>query len=122
MLYIGLGSTLVFFDPAVFVFISGKAVWTSVGFLVLALWGVSIIVAFINCRIYYGDEGFVAKKFLGIKRMVSYSQVTAIRENSHEAYIYIGKTRIMVDGFAIGRQQFIKYVKKKYKANNNGQR
>ena len=46
---------------------------------------------------------------------------TAIKENMHETYIYIGKRRVMVDEFSIGGKEFINLVKKKYRTLHNGQ-
>ena len=75
---------------------------------------ISLIVGFINCRISYDEDGFVSKNFLGIKRKFTYDQVTAIKENLRESYIYMGDRRVMVDQLAVGGDEFIKLVKKKY--------
>lgn len=85
-------------------------------FLLFSLLGMSLIVAFINCRISYDQNGFVHKSFFGIKRQFTYDQVTAIKENAHEKYIYVGKKRLMVDELLIGGNDFIKFVKKEYRA------
>lgn len=68
----------------------------------MSLLGMSLVVAFVNCRISYDEERFVAKSFLGIKREFTYDQVTTIKEGLHEDYIYIGKHRVMIDEVSIG--------------------
>ena len=118
---LGTISSSVFLVPAIITAFSDGDVWVPVCFLAFSLLGATLIIAFMNCRIYYDDDGFVAKTFFGIKRRVSYDQVTAIKENMHETYIYVGKRRVMVDEFSIGGKDFINLVKKKYRTFNNGQ-
>lgn len=117
---IGVIDAALFLTCAAASYFSGEETWVPVVFLVIALVGVVLIVAFANCRITYDDEGFVARTFFGIKRKVTYDQVTAIKENAHETYIYIGKRRVMVDEFSINGRDFIKLVKKKYRTFNGG--
>ena len=108
--------------PAIITVFSDEPLWVPTIFLLLSSLGASLIIAFINCRISYDDDGFVAKNFLGVKRKFTYDQVTAIKENLRESYIYMGKRRIMVDELAIGGGEFIKLVKKKYRTMHKGQR
>ena len=93
----------------------------SIFFLGFAAMGTLPIIAYLNCRISYDDDGFVAKTFFGIKRRVTYDQVTAMKENMHETYIYFGKRRVMVDELAVGGKEFISFVRKKYRVFHNGQ-
>ena len=118
---LGTISSSIFLVPAIITAFSDGDVWVPVCFLTFSLLGATLIIAFMNCRISYDDDGFVAKTFFGIKRRVSYDQVTAIKENMHETYIYVGKRRVMVDEFSIGGKDFINLVKKKYRTFNNGQ-
>lgn len=101
-------------------FFDDEETWVTILFFVFSIIGVVLVIAFINCRISYDDDGFVAKTFFGVKRKATYDQVTAIKENMHETYIYIGKRRVMVDEYSIGGMEFIKLVKKKYRTFNNG--
>ena len=107
--------------PAIITAFSDEDIWVPVLFLAFSLLGATLIIAFVNCRIAYDEDGFVAKTFFGIKRKVSYDQVTAIKENMHETYIYIGKRRVMVDEFSVGGKEFINLVKKKYRTLHSGQ-
>ncbi len=118
---IGAITSSIFLVPAIITAFSDEDVWVPIGFLAFSLLGATLLVAFMNCRISYDDNGFVAKTFFGIKRKVSYNQVTAIKENMHETYIYIGKRRVMVDEFSIGGKDFINLVRKKYRTLHNGQ-
>ena len=52
---------------------------------------------------------------------ILYDQYTAIKENSHEKFLYVGKKKLMVDELAIGGEGFIKHVKLKYQSIHNGQ-
>lgn len=118
---VGAITSSVFLVFAMITAFSDEDLWVTICFLVFALLGATFIIAFMNCRISYNDDEFVAKTFFGIKRKGAYDQVTAIMENMHETYIYIGKQRVMVDDISIGGQDFINLVKKKYEAFHNGQ-
>ena len=118
---LGTITSTIFLIPTIITAFSDEDIWVPIVFLVFSLLGATLIIAFMNCRISYDDDGFVAKTFLGIKRKVSYDQVTAIKENMHETYIYIGKRRVMVDEYYIGGKEFINLVKKKYRTTHNGQ-
>ena len=115
-----IGSAIFLIPAIITVFLDGP-LWVPIIFLALASLGASLIIGFINCRISYDEDGFVAKNFLGIKRKFTYDQVTAIKENLHESYIYMGERRVMVDELAIGGDEFIKLVKKKYRTMHDGQ-
>jgi len=98
-----------------------EPIWVPILFLLFSLLGVTLVVAFVNCRISYDEEGFVAKNLFGIKRKFKYDQVTAIKENTRENYIYIGRRSVMIDEVSIGGSDFIKLVKKKYRTMHDGQ-
>lgn len=115
MLILGLIATTLFLIPTVITAFFVDMVWLSLGFFLFALLGASLIVAYINCRISYDDHQFVSKSFFGIKRTFTYDQVTAVKQNVHECYLYVGKHRVMIDEFSIGGIEFLTLVKKKYK-------
>ena len=102
-----------FLIPSIITAFLVEPLWVPITFLLLSSMGVILIIAYLNCRITYDDEGFVAKNFFGKKRKFTYDQVTAIKENAHESYIFIGKHKVMVDEFSIGGDEFIKLVKEK---------
>lgn len=118
---IGTITSVFFLIPALITTVfSDEPMGVSVLFLLLALVGASLVIAFINCRISYDQDGFVSKNFFGVKRKYTYEDVTAIKENVHEKYIYVGKGRIMVDEFSIGGEDFVKLVKTKYRTIHGG--
>ena len=118
---LGTIGSAIFLIPAIITAFLDEPLWVPIIFLALASLGASLIIGFINCRISYDEDGFVAKNFLGIKRKFKYYQVTAIKENLRESYIYMGERRVMVDELAIGGDEFIKLVKKKYRIMHDGQ-
>ncbi len=115
-----IGSAL-FLIPALITMYIGESIWIPVIFLLLTALGASLIIGYVNCRISYDEDGFVSKNFLGIKRKFTYDQVTAIKEDIHESFVYMGKRRVMVDRLMIGGNEFIYFVRKKYRALHNGQ-
>ena len=107
--------------PAIICAFLDEELWVVIGLFLFALFCASPLIGYINCRIFYDDEGFVAKNIFGIKRRFTYDQVTGIKENLHEKFIYLGKKRVMVDEFYIGGREFVSFAKKKYRTLNNGQ-
>ena len=120
-LILGLIGFTFFFTLTLITAFSNEPTWVWSIFLFFSLFGVALIVAFINCRITYDETGFVAKNFFGIKRRFTYDQVTAIKENMHETYICIDKKKVMIDEFAIGEIEFVAVVKEEYKRLHDGQ-
>ena len=53
--------------------------WVAMGFLVFVLLGVSLILAWINYRIWYDSSGFIIRNVLGVRRDYTYSDITALR-------------------------------------------
>lgn len=59
--------------------------WVAMGFLVFVLMGVSLILAWINYRIWYDSSGFIIRNVLGVRRDYTYSDITGLREYPKEA-------------------------------------
>ncbi len=118
---LGLICSAFFLIPTIITAFSDEPIWVPIVFFCFSLLGGSLIVAFVNCRVSYDEDGFVAKNFFGIKRKFTYDQVTAIKENMHENYIFIGTRKVMIDEFSEGGSEFIAYVGKRYRKIHNGQ-
>ena len=118
---LGLICSTVFLIPTIITAFSNEPIWIPIIFFAFSLLGASLIIAFVNCRVWYDEEGFVARNFFGIKRKFTYDQVTAIKENMHEDYVYIGKRRVMIDEFSVGGIDFIAYLRKRYRTLHKGQ-
>jgi hypothetical protein len=117
---LGAISTTIFLIPATITAFADGGVWISFVFHIMSMLGASLIVGFVNCRISYDEEGFIAKNFLGIKRKFTFDQVTAISEDKSEKYVYLGRQKVMVDALAMGGKDFIKQVKIRYTATHHG--
>lgn len=118
---LGLITSTIFLIPTLITAFSDGPIWGPIVCFVFSFLGLYLIIAFINCRVSYDEEGFTVKNFWGIKRKYTYDQVTAIKENMHEDYIYIGKRKVMIDEFSVGGIEFIAYVRKRYRTIHNGQ-
>lgn len=89
-----------------------KSYGTAIGFSVFVLLGLSLIVAFINCRIYYEPNQFTYKNFFGLKRTYKYSEITGIKYGTSDTIIYVGKKKILMDSMADSKN-FLRLVKSK---------
>ena len=112
---VGVICSAFFLIPTLICAFSDEPIWVSIVFLLFSMLSASLIVAYINCRISYDEDGFTAKNFFGIKRRFTYDQITGIKENIHETYLYMGKRRIMIDEFGIGGMEFIWFANQKYR-------
>jgi len=117
----GLICSTVFLIPTIITAFLDEPIWIPILFLALSILGAVFIVAYVNCRITYDENEFTAKGFWGVRRTYTYDQVTAIRENLHEVYLYVGKRRILIDAYAIGGKEFVAHVKKRYRTLHNGE-
>jgi len=107
---LGLITSTFFLIPTFITAFLDEPIWLPIGFFALSLLGAIFIIAFVNCRVFYDEDGFVVKNFFGIKRKFTYDQVTAIKEGMHEDYIYMGKRKVMIDAFAVGGIEFVVIV------------
>ncbi len=117
---IGIVCSTVFLIPTIITAFTEETPWLSLVFFAFSLFGASFVIAFINCRVSYDQDSFVAKNFFGIKRRYTYDQVTGIKEGMHEDYLFIGKRKVMIDEFSVGGAEFIGFVSKKYRTIHNG--
>lgn len=112
--------SVLFFIPMMITVFTHKAFWITCIFLFFSLLGVSLIIAFMNCRIEYNEKDFIVKNFFGIKRKYTYDRIDAIKADMHEDYLIIGKHRVLIDEFAVGGHDFITFVRKQYRKLHNG--
>lgn len=95
--------------------------WVAMGFLVFVLMGVSLILAWINYRIWYDSSGFIIRNVLGVRRDYTYSDITGLREYPKEARLYFGKRHITLDTTDAPQKMFLERVKLHYAAIHDGQ-
>jgi hypothetical protein len=82
--------------------------------------GASLIIAYCNCRIQYGETTFISKNFWGIKSEYTYAEITAIRGKDRDVKVYLGKHRVRIDQLAVGKNEFLSFAKKQYRKLHNG--
>jgi hypothetical protein len=87
----------------------GESLAVGIIFGLFILLGISLIVAYINCRIYYEPNQFTHRNFFGIKRTYKYSDITGVRRGVSDTTIYVGKKKILVDSISNG-EDFLRLV------------
>lgn len=118
LLIIGVIGATASIIPAIITLYSNEKIIVPIGFLAFALLSSTLIVAYINCRIYYDENGFTARNFFGIKRKFTYDEITGIKEDMHEDYLYMGNRKVMIDSFSVGACEFLAFVHRKYRSIN----
>ena len=105
----------------VFLVFGDVTMWFSSGaFFLFALFGVSLVIAYFNCRITFRDQDFTYKRFLGIKRTIEYRDLTGILEGNSDVKLYAGDKVIYVAGDAVNGERFIALAKERYREHNGG--
>ena len=111
---IGAVDFVFFLAIAVLSSLNQEEIWVSLCCIGFALLGNVLILAYVNCRIAYDEEGFTVKGFLGTTRRYAYQDITKIYRTSSDVKLYANDRKITVDLYASGATVFIKYVTKKW--------
>lgn len=80
----------------------------------LCLPGLIMVLEYLNCRIYYDEKGFTSKNIFGVKRKFLYSEITGIKKNVGDTYIYVGEKKIIIENYAVGVKEFVDFAEEKY--------
>ena len=70
--------------------------------------------AYLNCVIWYDDQGFQASNIIGIKRSCSYAEVEGIRSGK-DRRIYFNGHSVLIDEISRGGDEFVEAVDKGHK-------
>ncbi len=105
----------------VLIFYTELSRWYALLPFALALVSLIPILIYFNCRIFYDDHGFTAKNIFGVTHTFTYQDITAIKENYDESFLYAGKHRILVERHAVGGPEFLIQVKQHYSLLHPGQ-
>ena len=90
-------------------------------FVLFSFWPASMIISFINCRVYYDDDGFTYKSFFGKKQRYLYSEIDCIHYRRKGDYgIKVNGKEILIDALAIGSSTFMLFAKEKCRQLNGG--
>ena len=111
---IGAADFVFFLAMAVLSSLNQEEIWIPLCCIGFALLGNVLILAYVNCRIVYDEEGFTVKGFFGTTRRYSYQDITKIYRTSSDVKLYANDRKITVDLYASGATVFIKYVTKKW--------
>lgn len=122
VLYIGLVDAVFCSGVLIWALIGGNgtnlvALWTGIVFFLL---GAVLIAAYSNCRIHYDGKGFSAGNLLGIHRRFSYSDITGMRGLHRDVTLWLGRKKVRVDSLAVGREEFLDYVRYVYRCEHDG--
>lgn len=120
LLWTGILLTGVFLIPGLFVPLS-TGDW-SMGwlFLVMAFLSSTLIVAYINCRIWYTEDSFTVKYFFGFRRTFSYAEIESIQGKQRDIKLRVRGCTVHVDETAVGKKEFLTVAKRKYRLTHGG--
>lgn len=73
-----------------------------------------MVIAFINCRIWFSDDLIVVQDFFRCKRTYHYSEITGISSLSMSEHLYFGKRHVELSCFSESQMEFYAYACRKY--------
>ena len=79
-----------------------------------------LILAHLNCRIYYDETSFTVKGFFGTRRTYSYPEIEYIRGKRKDVNLYIGKQIITINEHAPKKYEFLTLARAQYRKYHNG--
>ena len=119
LLWVGIVCTALFLIPGLIVpLMTGS--WETWWFLCFAALGASLIVGYVNCRIWYNEDGFTVKYFLGFRRHFSYSEIESIQGWQRDVKLKVRGHTVRVDEVAVGKREFLDFARKKYRIHSGG--
>ena len=122
ILIIGIITSAAFFVPAVLMFLNQMAVGLVVAFLLISLLLSGMIIGYLNCRITYNEESFTVKSFWGIVRTYPYEKVVFLYDKTQDVRLGTEGHAVRVDKDAIGREEFLLFIKKQYSQIHSGRK
>lgn len=112
---VGIICFVLFLIPTIITAFLDLPFYLPVGFSVFSILGVILVVASINCKIFYGSEKIVIQNFFGKKRTFSYDQISGFRTSSLGYVLFFGKRRCSVEYNCLGQIEFLNYCRAKYR-------
>lgn len=95
--------------------------WTGgIFFLCFSAMGFSIVVGYINCRIFYTESEFTVKYFLGYRRTFTYDQIESIRGNTRDVKLMVNGCAVRIDELSVGKAEFLNMARKQYRITHGG--
>ena len=123
LMIIGVVCTVALLIPALYMFFIVRMISGGLAFLVMSILASSMIIGYLNQRVYYDENGFVSKTFFGIKRKFSYSDIDYISgSRQHDTRLVAKGKKIHLDEIAIGKIEFIAFANRQYMNLNDGKR
>ena len=120
LLWVGILCGGIFLIPGLLVpFHTGD--WASgIIFLCFSALSFSMVVGYLNCRIYYTESEFTVKYFLGYRRTFTYDQIEAIRGSHRDIKLMVNGHAVRIDELSVGREKFLSIARKQYRITHGG--
>lgn len=116
---IGIACTALFLIPGLILPLA-TGNWETWPFLIFAAMGASLIVAYINCRIWYNEEGFTVRFFLGYKKTFSYGEIESLNKSAQNEKLKVRGCTVRVGELPVGKREFLAYARKQYRIAHGG--
>ena len=111
----GILGFVIFAFAATAAYVVNESAWLVLLFSVFMFLGLLLIVAWVNCRIYYNSVIFMVKNLLGSIYCYTYHDITTIRHTVlGDVIVYADRRIALIDAAHVGKKKFVKRLKRKY--------
>ncbi len=118
---IGVVCVVFFMLLTVVMMLTADSIWALFIFLFFVLLGAILILAGVNWRVTYDEEGFTFRNAIGRQRRYSYRDVTGICGTNQNITLYMDSRKINFDEMAVGKYEFLNRVALEYQKIHHGQ-
>lgn len=95
--------------------------WTSgIFFLCFSALGFSLVMGYINCRIFYTESEFTVKYFWGYRRTFTYDQIESIQGKLKDVKLRVNGRTVRIDELSVGKAEFLNVARKQYRITHSG--
>lgn len=120
LLWVGIVCGSIFLIPGVLVPLTNGDWASGLVFLGFSALSFSMVIAYINCRIYYTETEFTVKYFLGYRRTFTYDQIESIRGDIRDVKLMVNGHAVLIDEIAVGKIEFLTLARKQYRITHGG--
>ena len=121
LLWVGIVCTALFLIPGLIVpLYMGEWAGEFLFFTAFAIFSGTMIVAYINCRIWYTEEEFTVRNFFGFRRTFRYEDIQSIQGSHRDVKLKVRGRTVRIDEAAVGKREFLRVAKKRYRTAHGG--
>jgi len=120
MLVIGIACSALFLIPGLIVPLATGDWSMSWFFLAMVFLSSTLIIAYFNCRIWYDEDSFTVRFFLGYRKTFSYAEIESLNKSPQNEKLKVRGCTVRVGELPVGKREFLAFARKRYRIAHGG--